>query len=52
MFSTVNGVLVRKHDPINLSARLLSASVGMALWLMLRGQWNPGLWTMSTMDWV
>ncbi len=53
VFSTVNGVLVRRHDPINLSAvELLSASVGMALWLVLRGQWGPGLWTMSTMDWV
>ena len=53
VFSTVNGVLVRKHDPINLSAvELLAASAGMAIWLMLRGQWNRGLWTMSTMDWV
>ena len=31
---------------------LLSASVGMALWLVLRGQWGPGVWTMSTLDWV
>ena len=53
VFSTVNGVLVRKHDPINLSAvELLAASVGMGLWLMLRGQWGTGLWVMSTMDWV
>ena len=53
VFSTVNGVLVRRHDPVNLSAvELLSASVGMALWLVLRGQWGPGVWTMSTMDWV
>ena len=53
IFSTLNGVLVRRHDPVNLSAvELLSASVGMALWLVLRGQWGPGVWTMSTMDWV
>ena len=51
VFSTVNGVLV--HELINLSAvELLSASVGMALWLVLRGQWGPGVWTMSTLDWV
>ena len=53
VFSTVNGVLVRRHDPINLSAvELLAASVGMGLWLVLRGQWGSGLWTMSTMDWI
>ena len=53
VFSTVNGVLVRRHDPINLSAvELLAASVGMGLWLVLRGHWGSGLWTMSTMDWV
>ena len=53
VFSTVNGVLVRKHDPINLSAvELLSASVGMGLWLVLRGQWGAGVWTMTTSDWI
>jgi len=53
LFSTVNGVLVRRHEPINLSAvELLAASVGMGLWLVLRGQWGSGLWTMSTMDWI
>ena len=53
VFSTVNGVLVRKHDPINLSAvELLSASVGMGLWLVLRGQWGARVWTMTTSDWI
>ena len=38
LFSTVNGVLVKQHDPIQLSAvELLAASVGMACWLALQG---------------
>ena len=53
VFSTLNGVLVRRHDPVNLSAvELLSASFGMAGWLAFRGQLGPQLWTMAFMDWI
>lgn len=53
MFSTLNGVLVRKHDPINLSAvELLSASAGMCLWLSATGQFNSALFDMPALDWV
>ena len=53
VFSTLNGVLVKSHEPVNLSAvELLAASVGMALWLALQGQWNADLVWLSTSDWL
>jgi len=53
IFSTLNGVLVKSHDPVNLSAvELLAASVGMALWLALQGQWNADLVWLSASDWL
>lgn len=53
IFSTLNGVLVKSHDPVNLSAvELLAASVGMALWLALQGQWNADLVFLSASDWL
>ena len=53
IFSTLNGVLVKSHDPVNLSAvELLAASVGMALWLALQGQWNADLVCLSASDWL
>ena len=53
IFSTLNGVLVKSHDPVNLSAvELLAASVGMALWLSLQGQWNADLVWLSASDWL
>lgn len=53
IFSTLNGVLVKLHDPVNLSAvELLAASVGMALWLALQGQWNADLVWLSASDWL
>ena len=39
VFSTVNGVLVRRHDPVNMSAvELLAAGLGMAVWLLAKGE--------------
>ena len=53
IFSTLNGVLVKSHDPVNLSAvELLAASVGMAFWLSLQGQWNADLVWLSASDWM
>ncbi|MCH1588461.1 MAG: DMT family transporter [Flavobacteriales bacterium] len=53
IFSTLNGVLVRRLDPVNLSAvELLSAAVMMLAWLGVRGQVGPELWTMSGSDWM
>jgi drug/metabolite transporter (DMT)-like permease len=53
IFSTLNGVLVRRLDPVNLSAvELLSAAVLMLAWLVVRGQAGPELWTMSGADWM
>ena len=50
---TLNGVLVKSHDPVNLSAvELLAASVGVALWLALQGQWNADLVWLSASDWL
>ena len=53
LFSTFNGVLVRKCDAVNLSAvELLAASFGMALWLTITGQWGPEVWQLSSSDWM
>lgn len=53
IFSTLNGVLVRRLDPVNLSAvELLSAAFLMLAWLVVRGQAGPELWTMSGADWM
>lgn len=53
IFSTLNGVLVRRLDPVNLSAvELLFAAVLMLAWLGVRGQVGPELWTMSGADWM
>ena len=52
VFSTLNGVLVRRHEPVALSAvELLSASVAMFGWLALRGHVGPELVQMSPADW-
>jgi drug/metabolite transporter (DMT)-like permease len=53
VFSTLNGVLVKRHDPVNLSAvELLAASVGMAFWLAMQGQMGPELFQLSNADWL
>ena len=53
LFSTVNGVLVKQHDPIQLSAvELLAASVGMACWLALQGEFDLSLVQLSGSDWL
>jgi drug/metabolite transporter (DMT)-like permease len=53
MFSTFNGVLVKRLEPVNLSAvELLAASAGMLLWLAWRGQAGPELFVMSAEDWL
>ena len=53
LFSTVNGVLVKQHDPIQLSAvELLAASVGMACWLALQGEFDLSLIQLSGSDWL
>ena len=53
MFSTFNGVLVKRLEPVNLSAvELLAASAGMLLWLAWRGQAGPELFAMSAEDWL
>ena len=53
IFSTLNGVMVRRHEPVNLSAvELLSASIGMALWLAIQGQFDASLFQLSSSDWV
>ena len=53
MFSTVNGVLVKQHDPVQLSAvELLAASVGMALWLSIQGEFDLSLILLSGPDWL
>ena len=53
LFSTFNGVLVKRLEPVNLSAvELLFASVAMLVWLAWRGQAGPGLFVMSGEDWV
>lgn len=53
MFNTFNGVLVKRLEPVNLSAvELLSASAAMLLWLVWRGQAGPELFVMSAEDWL
>lgn len=53
VFSTLNGVMVRRHDPVNLSVvELGAASLGMACWLMLQGEFNTGLIELSLADWL
>ena len=53
LFSTFNGVLVKRLEPVNLSAvELLFASAAMLVWLAFRGQAGPELFAMSAMDWV
>ena len=53
MFSTVNGVLVKQHDPVQLSAvELMAASVGMALWLAIQGAFDLSLIQLSRSDWL
>ena len=50
IFSTLNGVV--NPRPGNLVGELLAASVGMALWLALQGQWNADLVWLSASDWL
>ena len=53
LFSVLNGKMVHKHDPVNLSAvELLAASLGMFLFLLSRGEVGPELWTLSPSDWL
>ena len=53
VFSTLNGVMVRQHDPINLSAvELLSASLGMGVWLTVQKQFDATLFALSSVDWL
>jgi drug/metabolite transporter (DMT)-like permease len=53
VFSTLNGVMVRQHDPINLSAvELLSASLGMGAWLTVQQQFDATLFSLSSADWL
>lgn len=53
VFSTLNGVMVRQHDPINLSAvELLSASLGMGVWLAVQQQFDATLISLSSADWL
>ena len=53
VFSTLNGVMVRQHDPINLSAvELLSASLGMGFWLAVQQQFDATLFSLSSADWL
>lgn len=53
VFSTVNGVLVRKHDPVNMSAvELLAAGLGMAVWLLAKGELGAAVLHVPDSDWV
>ena len=53
VFSTVNGVLVRKHDPVNMSAvELLAAGLGMAVWLLAKGELGAAVLAVPDSDWV
>ena len=53
VFSTVNGVLVRKHDPVNMSAvELLAAGLGMAVWLLAKGELGAAVLHVPNSDWV
>ena len=53
VFSTVNGVLVRRHDPVNMSAvELLAAGLGMAVWLLAKGELGAAVLHVPNSDWV
>ena len=53
VFSTVNGVLVRRHDPVNMSAvELLAAGLGMAVWLLAKGEFGAAVLHVPDSDWV
>ena len=53
VFSTVNGVLVRKHDPVNMSAvEVLAAGLGMAVWLLATGELGAAVLHVPDSDWV
>lgn len=54
VFSTLNSVLVRKHDSANLTrVEMLSAALGIALIFGWRGDlWLPGFWQLTPMDWL
>ena len=52
LFSTLNGALVKKHNPSNISMiELLSASVGITVVLGLTDELNADLFTMSNSNW-
>jgi len=53
LFSTLNGALVKKHSPSNISmVELLSASIGIAILLSITGGMNADLFTMSSSNWI
>lgn len=53
LFSTLNGALVKKHNPSNISMiELLSASVGITVVLGLTGELNAELFNMSSSNWL
>ena len=53
VFSTVNGVLVRRHDPVNMSAvELLAAGLGVAVWLLAKGEFGAAVLHVPDSDWV
>jgi drug/metabolite transporter (DMT)-like permease len=53
LFSTFNGVLIKEFDASNISmVELVSASAAVALLLVLTGEFDVELFTMSTADWV
>ena len=53
VFSTANGVLVRHHDPVNLSAvELLAAGLGMVVWLLANGELGVAVFHVPSSDWV
>ena len=53
LFSTLNGALVKKHSPSNISmVELLSADIGIAIFLSITGGMNADLFRMSSSNWV
>lgn len=53
VFSTLNGVMVRHHEPVNLSVlELGAASLGMTLWLLVQGEFDASLLQLSAQDWM
>lgn len=53
LFSTLNGALVKKHSPSNISmVELLSASIGIAIFLSITGGMNADLFRMSSSNWL